>query len=170
MSAPDPLAAARASLIVGHCARGAGRWDCDRANDGSVCSDCFARRHLRAALTAHDAVVAERDAYKKAKAENDERFQIEAIGARIERDRLAAQLAVGDSEADRRASECDCIDAILDGATDDVRFDPAAQPTAARVQALAAKLTEAEDALARAIAVIDLAARIAADRAAGGGS
>ena len=50
------------------------------------------RAALAEAREAVDALVAERDAYRKAKQENDERFMLERDEARVERDRLREAL------------------------------------------------------------------------------
>lgn len=81
--------------------------------------------YIRAVLDAHDAVVDERDAYKRAKAENDERYMIERDEARAERDALAAALATahrhagrGDGHATPMAT-ADCIvSALVDASRD----------------------------------------------------
>ncbi len=54
-----------------------------------------------------DALKAERDAYKKAKAENDERFMLERDEARRERDSLAGRL--GEMERDRLTAVHRCF-------------------------------------------------------------
>lgn len=55
------IEAARAALASSLCSRGAGVWDCERAKDGRVCSQCQWKRHLRALLSRLAEVEKERD-------------------------------------------------------------------------------------------------------------
>lgn len=98
----DPLSAARRQLA---------EWDDwlagvgydERTFDGrSMVAVPFAAaiKHLRATLAEVDRLTGERDAYKRAKAENDERFMLERDEARAERDALRDQLDEAEARCD----------------------------------------------------------------------
>lgn len=93
------------------------RVDAACAEYGWTTDDGMSSDHLRSALTVADrlaadlldaraqvaTLTAERDAYKRAKAENDERFMLERDEARSERDTALARIAALEAEAARLA-------------------------------------------------------------------
>ena len=88
--------------------------DCHAKADAAIAQDKeYALRRIREEnhegmiyYRERDEARAERDAYKKAKAENDERFQLERDQARMERDALRA-------ENEKLREQCDRYDHII---------------------------------------------------------